>query len=427
MSRATSAASGGVDDQTAEKPTKRALNVLLASAGVSGVGTGVTTVALPLLAASMTDSALEVSLVVFAARLPWLGLAIFSGAIVDRVDRRRLMIRVDVVRGLLQLGLCALVAFDIANLPLVVLCAFLLGCGDTFFESASLAVIPSLVSTVRSNLENANARMQTIRQTYRSFVGPAIGGVLFSLGRAVPAGVDGASYLASALILRKLPPIESPRGAERQRITAGQIVRDVWEGLVWLGQNRRLLVLFVVSGMSNLVFGADMAIFVLFVTRLLGMSAWEFGLLTAGAVAGSVVGSLAFTWLRRWFSLRLILFTALAARAVAFAAIGLMSSAILIWLMMSVVGLATVMWNIVSVSTRQAAVPTELRGRVLSAFRCVIAGSVAIGGLLGGLLADAVGLRAPYLIGGVIMLAVLAVAARPLSVLMREDEQTTES
>ncbi|WP_410673703.1 MFS transporter [Amycolatopsis sp. cmx-4-68] len=413
---------GSAADERARERGKRALAVVLTASGVSGIGTGVTTVALPLLAASMSQSALEVSLVTFAGRLPWLGLAIFSGAIVDRVDRRAVMIRTDLVRCAVQLGLFALLFWDAASLPLLVLCAFLLGCGDTFFDTASQAVLPTLVSESRPELERANSRMQSVRQTCRNFAGPAVGGFLFALGRWVPVLLDGLSFLVSSTILRRLPSIGRPRTGEAERITAGRIVRDVGEGMAWLRRNPRLLVLFAVSGMSNVVFGADMAIFVLFVTRLLGMSDWQFGLLNAGAVVGGIVGSVVFSRLRKRFSLRAVLFSALVVRAVAFAAVGVMSSALAIWFLMTIVGIASVIWNIVSVSTRQAAIPQELRGRVMSCFRCIIVGALAVGAVAGGALADAIGLRWPYLLGGALMLVVVAVSRRSLSKLLAEDE-----
>src|SRR4051812_1809542 len=119
---------------------------LWAAAGISNLGDGVREAAIPLLAASLTQDPRAVAAVAFASRLPWLLFSLISGAVVDRLDRRRVMWQVDTLRALVVTGLAASVLLDSASIPLLVVLAFLLGTGETLFDNAAQALMPALVA-----------------------------------------------------------------------------------------------------------------------------------------------------------------------------------------------------------------------------------------------------------------------------------------
>ncbi len=124
---------------------------------ISTLGDGVRNTVLPLYAASLTRDPVAVSLVSLAAGLPWLLFSLLSGALVDRLDRKRLMWRVDAVRAAVMLCLAIGVASHFARIPMLVGVAFVLGTCETLFANASLAILPSIVA--RDRLEVANSRL----------------------------------------------------------------------------------------------------------------------------------------------------------------------------------------------------------------------------------------------------------------------------
>src|SRR5207237_6562874 len=157
---------------------------LWAAAGVSTLGDGVREAALPLLAASLTHDPGAVAAVTFAGRLPWLLFSLVSGAVVDRVDRKRVMWMVDAGRALTVTALAAAVLLEATSIPLLVIVAFVLGTGETLFDNAAHALMPSVVS--RDRLEEANSRLYAIQISSQEFVGPPVGSFLFG-AVAVPA------------------------------------------------------------------------------------------------------------------------------------------------------------------------------------------------------------------------------------------------
>src|SRR4051794_2155654 len=168
---------------------------LWGAAAVSNLGDGVFLAALPLLAASLSDDPLTVSSVTAALALPWLILALISGALVDRWNRLVVMARVDLARGVLMVVLAGLVVEGLASIPLLVVFAFLLGAAETLFDTAALAALPSLVASTDDQLHRANGRLEGVRTVATEFLGPPLGGALFAASPALPVLADAASFL----------------------------------------------------------------------------------------------------------------------------------------------------------------------------------------------------------------------------------------
>ena len=151
---------------------------------MSNLGDGVTLVAGPLLAATLTRDPRLVAGLAVAQRLPWLLFSLVSGALVDRLDRRRLMVRVDAARcaavGLLGLG----VAADAVGLPLLYAVFFALGTAETLFDNAAVSILPAVVP--RDRLARANGRLLGAQMVANELVAPPLGGLLFATGYARP-------------------------------------------------------------------------------------------------------------------------------------------------------------------------------------------------------------------------------------------------
>ncbi|MEV8377204.1 MFS transporter [Kribbella sp. NPDC056861] len=178
------------------------------AAAISNLGDGAMLAAGPLLVASITDDPLAVGAAAFVQQLPWLLFALFSGALVDRLDRRVVVIAADIFRTAVlgSLGIAVLVGFS--PLWLVYLTLFLLGTAETMADGAAGALLVNAVP--REHLGKANARLTATGTTANQLVGPPIGGLLFALGTGVPLLVDAVTFAAAAALISRVayrPPL----------------------------------------------------------------------------------------------------------------------------------------------------------------------------------------------------------------------------
>ena len=410
---------------------------LWAATTISNLGDGMSVTALPLLAASLTRDPVLVALLHFAQFAPWLLFSLVAGALVDRCDRRQLMWRVDVFRAGVIGAVAVLVAVDRARLPLLFTAAFLLGTAKTLFDNASQALLPSLVE--RRHLARANGRLFGAQILTHQFAGPAVGGALFAATAAAPFVFDAGSYVAAALLValipglyrphRRLPgstgatlpggtrpavtrPAVTTRASDARSVVAG-IRADIADGLRWLWGHRVLRSLALVLGAINLLSEGALAVMVLYSQDVLGVGDVGYGLLmtsfAVGSLAASVVGERAVARCGSGQALVLSLVVMGAGQL----SIGLAAHAVVVAVLSMGVGFATIVWNIITVSLRQALIPDEILGRVNSAYRFIGWGAIPIGALAGGLLADSFGLRAPFVVAGLGTL-VTAVAMSPV-------------
>jgi len=380
---------------------------------ISNLGDGVAIVALPLLAVSLTRNPVLVSLLGVVQYLPWLLFSLISGALVDRLDRRVLMWRTDVFRAVVISAVGLLVVVDWMSLPVLFSAAFLLGTAETLFDNASQAILPSLVE--RDALAKANGRLQGAEVVTNQFVGPPLGGLLFAAAAATPFLLDGASFLAAAVLVALIPGSFRPARAAVASDTpvVRQVRDDIAEGLRWLWRHRVLRTLAMVLGGANLFWWAGESVLVLFAQDVLGLDEAGYGVLLTSFAAGSVAASVTADRLIVWLGSGTALIASLVAMGVCPLIAGLLSSPWLVGVMFVGAGFSTVVWNIITVSLRQSIIPDEILGRVNSAYRFVGWGVIPLGALLGGVLADVFGLRAPFIVGGVGMI-VLAVVMAPI-------------
>lgn len=383
---------------------------LWTATAISTLGDGMYLAGLPLLAAQLTRDPLAVSVVTFASWLPWLLVALLSGALVDRWNRRRVLWTVDLGRCALVGALAVAVWAGWASIWLLAAVGFLLGVGQTLFDSAVLAIIPALVSRERGRLERANGRLGAVMSAGQQLAGPPAGGVLFKLAAWLPFGVDAVSFAASAVLVATL----------RGRFAAGQpeagsprsLRAEIAEGLRFLLAHRVLRALAAMVGAFTLVFMAGVAILVLFAQQELGLGNVGFGLLLAAIAVGGLPGNLLAAAVGQRLRAGIVLIGGILVEAAAWLALGLAPTAWLAGAAMVVVGVVGSFWDVVQLSLRHVLIPDRLLGRVISAFRLVGFGPAPLGALLGGVLGRTLGLRAPFVIGAVV-LALMALLALP--------------
>jgi MFS family permease len=377
----------------------------MVASGFANLADGVLWVALPLLAVQLTRSPLLIAGLTIVARVPWL-LAPVAGAMADRLDRRRTMVRVNLVRTVLLGALALAVAFDVANLAMLYAVALLLGLAETLFDTSAQSLLPAVVA--RDDLTRANSRLFAVELVANTFVGPPLGGLLAAAGMAVALGSPAAAYLVGAgclaLIVGSFRPAGvAPAGSTRFR-------DEVVEGLRFVWRHRVLGPLAVMLGVSNMAFQAAFSVFVLYAVAPgpMGLSETGFGLLLTALGVGSLLG----TWLavpaeRRLGRVRtLVVSVPLFAASLAVPAVTAHPVPVAASFVASGVGI--VLWNVVTVSLRQRITPDRLLGRMNASYRLVGWGTMPLGALAGGVLAETLGLRLTFVVAAVATLAVLA-------------------
>jgi len=376
---------------------------LWTASAVSTVGDGVHYAALALLAASLTRDPLQVSAVVFAGELPVLLLILPGGALVDRWDRRTVMWTVDIFRCIVVAALAAAVLAGWASVPLLAGAGFLLGAGETLFNTAAQAIVPAIVSRDPQRLDRANGRLQGAAIVGQQFIGPPTGGFLFSLAASLPFWINALSFAASSALLAAIPGRFRHQGQANNATTTTTLRTEIIEGLRWLLAHRLLRTIAIMVGVTNLLAGAWLAIFVLFAKDELHVTDAGYGLLLAGFAVGGTLGSVLAARLSQRFGTARVLLAEVVLEGATTVALGLVSNAWLAGALLVVLGFQVIVWNVVSASLRQSLLPDQLIGRVISAYRLISMGTGPLGAILGGVLGRMLGLRAPFLLTGLIL------------------------
>jgi MFS family permease len=365
----------------------RAFTRLQVSAVSAHFADGMSLVAFPLIAASFTSSPLVIGAISAAGTLPWLLTSIHIGALIDRKGAGRLLVNSHAGRAVVFLVLLVLVlapsSFFLLCLGIV---AFLVGVLEVVADNATQTLIPSVVPP--AELPKANARMQLIQNTGLNLVGAPVASALLSVHLAAPLAVITVGYSVATASLRKL--------ANR----AGEQVSDglaVLAGWTHIRQSRALFTLAATTSLLNLALGAVPAILVLYVEHQLHAPTWTYGLLLTslamGTLAGAVVVPLALARTSETFVLRFVLITL----PVPMFAIAVTTS---FWIAAGAqlfIGALEIAWGIVAVSYRQEVVPYELLGRVNAIYRMMAWGSIPVGALLAGALAELTNVSGAYL------------------------------
>ncbi|MFF5171020.1 MFS transporter [Micromonospora sp. NPDC000089] len=381
---------------------------------VSEVGTRISGVAVPLLAAdTLRASVFQISLLSTLAWLPYLLFSLPAGLLADRVDRRRLMIGCDLGRaGLL---LCLPLAALLGHLTLTVLYLVvgLSGVLTVLFTVAYKTTLPTLVSADR--LVEGNARL-TVSEHAAQLVGPTLGGALTGLVGAARTFLGTTlAFAASAVTLLLIrPPRRSPRPAAAPVSARGALV----EGFGFIRRQPILVRLLACTATTNFFAVAIQSLEVTFLVRELHAAPATVGLVfSLGAVGGLATGALAGR-LTRWLGSARVIWVAMAAPGPLYLLLPLARPG---WgLSLYVVGLAAfsanvMLYNVALVSYRQRITPADLLGRVTAAFLWVCFGVIPLGALFGGALGSWYGLRPALMVCALgTWSAALFVVASPL-------------
>jgi MFS family permease len=406
---------------------------LWAASTTSALGSGMVVIAAPLYVASRTSSPLIVSGATGVAWLPWLLFALPGGVLVDRVDRRRLMVAIDWIRVAAMAVLATAIATRHGSIALLYVVAFVVNTGEIVFRSASQAMIPAVVP--RARLERANGWLVGGDTLMQGMLAGPLAGFLFAVAASIPFFVNAGTYVASAILIglvagtyRSSPPppadpapvppdAATPAPADaapgRGEARGMRSVRaEIAEGFRWLMAQRLLRTMYVLIGLLNVTLTAATAVLVLLARERLGLGSVGYGLLftamAAGGVLGSVIGDRLIGWITATWTIRI----GLLIEAGMHLALATSRNAYFVGFALFAFGVHGALWTIVGSSLRQRLTPPEMLGRVGSTGLFVAAGGNCVGALLGGVVAASFGITAPYWIGFVVAIMVSAATWR---------------
>jgi MFS family permease len=380
---------------------------------ISQFGSAISQIAIPLLAATvLAATPFQMGLLTAAETAAFLLIGLPSGVWVDRMHKRPLMIKADVARAVLFATIPVAWWLGILTLTQVLVVALLTGVCTVFFDVAYQSYLPALVS--KDQLVEGNAKLQA-SQSVAVISGPALaGGLVQLLSAATTVLADAVSFAGSALSLARIRTVEPPLQRQAER----NLRKDVAEGLRFVLGNPLLRAITGCTGTANFFNNVYMAIAVLFLVRDVHLTAGAIGLLFTTVGAGGVLGAVTCTWWQRkfgqartiWLSMvvtqpfmLLLPLTAPGWRVALFAASGL------------VFGYGVIVYNVAQVSFRQAICPDRLLGRMNASIRFLVWGTIPLGGLVGGVLGEWIGLRNTMWVGAIgVLSSVLWLLLSPL-------------
>jgi predicted MFS family arabinose efflux permease len=369
----------------------RDFQLLWAGQAVSLLGSQTSKIAYPLLVLAITGSPAKAGIAGFAAMLGYLLFPLPAGGLVDRHDRKRIMISCDAIR-LLAVGSIAVAGWAAHITYVQILVAgFIEGTASVFFGVAQRAALPMLV---HPSQRSAAIGQNEARQNAAQLAGPALGGALFGLSRAAPFAADALSYLASLVTLpfiRAQMQAVSPAGPRSGSGSASAVAAprrlraDLGEGLAWTWRQPFLRYsAFFAASVNILLQVLTLGLIVL--ARREGAPAAEIGIIVGCMGAGGLVGAFVAPWVQRTIPAGLTITGVMWIWAVLLALIVLIRAPLWLCPIVAVLGFVGPSWNVSVQAYRMQITPNELLGRTSSVALQVAWGVIPLGSLLAGFL-----------------------------------------
>jgi MFS family permease len=398
--------------------------ILWISSTVSRFGDGMRFVTLPLLAFGISRNPLAVALVPVMESLPWMFFAPLVAALIDRWEKRRVLIWANLIRGALVLSFALLVLDGRARMVDVYLLALVSPFPQIASDSAAQTVLQAVV--MDDSRESANSRLHTAGTLAEDFIGAPAAGALFALASGVPFVLDSLTFFFSAALLA-LVPLGWPKTAV-ESVTGGpgrtSLLSSVVEGWRALRELRPVMQLALITFVLDLALTAGTAVGAIFARVDVGLTDFQYGLLFSFLAAGGMLGGALSPRLVARFGLMPTLIGAMFVLGGARLVYGFSSGVFLACTAFLLAGIGAFVWHVAWSSFLQRVVPPDLLGRVYSITESVNHAALVGGALLGALVASLVSIRASMVLGGFVVLGCAAVS---LAVFGRRSEPRNTS
>ena len=372
----------------------------LFSAGLgSAAGFAIGQIALTLIVYGNTKSALDVAFIGISFIVATVLFSLVAGVLVDRYERRKLMVLADLARAAALVALAFSLFLIGFNLPIILAVAFILGTFTTLFQPAERALTPEVVGS--DQLATANALVQSTNSIIQSASNSAGGLIYEFLGVTVAISLNAGTFFLSALLIVGISGVAvsaRPKAAGSKRPSIWQ---DAREGLGYIRRNRGLLELTLSSGAANFFLVMVLQFFVIYTETTLKGGGTLFGVLNGLFVLGVAPGAYASTRYKTVrFAGRVYILSGV---AMGFASLGLVAipslvtSSMLIFALGVLLGLLNTTW----LTTVQLIVPSEMQGRYFGVDQLGSTAVIPLGQLLGGIIITASGIGTDYVIAGI--------------------------
>lgn len=360
----------------------RNYRIFFAGQLVSLTGTWMQSVAQGWLVLRLTDSPALLGLVAAAASAPVLLLSLGAGALVDRVEKRRLLLTTQVTAMALAVILAGLTIFGLVQVWHIFVLAFLLGAVNAFDAPARQSFTVEMVG--REDLLNAIALNSSVFNAARS-VGPAIAGLLVAwIGEGLAFALNATSYI---FVILGLLAMRLPRWNPSSQRSRG----DLREGLMYIAGEPVVRSLLLLAAAISLFCFVHIPLLPIFARDILNAGADGLGALAASSGFGALAAAL----LLAQFGDKLPRGRLLATSALVYPGLMIafttMRSLPMAMLILALAGWAGVTTIALTNTLIQSMVPDNLRGRVMSVFTLLLMGASPMGGMLAGVTAQFVG------------------------------------
>jgi MFS family permease len=378
---------------------------------LSNIGSGVSRIAYPLLVLAITGSPAQAGLIGALRALMYIVLILPAGALLDRWNRKQVMLICDTVRAI---GMASIpVAGLLGHLTLAQLyaVAFIEGTFEAFFDIAEVSSVPQVVP--QEQLPAAMSRVQ-VTAGLTTLIGPSLGGTLFAIRSLLPFLADAISYVISVVSLSFIR-VPFQRQRNTTETTARNLRREIGEGLRWLW-NQPLLrsMAFITAG--NIFFGAGQTLIIIVIAQQQHASDATIGLIFGIAGIGTILGAIMVETIRRHFTFAQIIIGVLWLFVVFWLPLATLPSPLILGLLTAATFFIGPFYSVTNVSYRLTITPDELQSRVNSVARLIALGLSPIGQALTGILLQYTGPQTTVLLltAGQVILPLAAMLNRPI-------------
>lgn len=370
---------------------------------VSAVGGGISGIVFPLLILSLTNSPIAAGIARALFSMPYLLFSLPVGALIDRWDRKRVMILCDLGRAVSLASVPVAMYFDVLTVWQLYINAFIEGTLFVFFNIAEVAALPRVVPKVQ--LPQASAQNE-VAFAAANLTGPPLGGLLYqSVSRVFPFIFDAVSYTLSVVSLLF---IKTQFQGEYNAGESRNLRAEIGEGLKWLWSQPLIRFMAFITGGNNFVFAGG-ALILIVLAKDLGAGEAAIGTMFSIGAVGGIAGSILGGQIQKRFTFGQVIISVMIAQALIMPFFAFAPHIIALGVLFALLYMTSPIYNVVQFSYRLALIPDRLQGRVNSTFRLIAFGFQPLGSFLSGVLLEGIGgpLTVLVMAGWLAVLAIL--------------------
>jgi len=383
----------------------RKFSALLVGQIISLLGDVILTAALSLFVFNLTKTATAISYLGIAIVVPNLLFSLFAGVVVDRWNRRIIMIMANLVSCLGLLFIPTLYKLGGLSLSLLYVIVFVWSSSSSFFIPARGAIMPQLFRN-KDNLESANSLMNGAFEATR-LIGFGISGVFIIAFTAIgAAALDSATFLISAVFILAMGTVAFPSRTSNKVNAVSGFLQDISEGLTYVWKHFVIRVVLISSMLGNFFISIGLGFTVVYAENALSTGALGYGILLAASSIGTVTGSLLVgkVKFRKHLGMTLVLTSILIGAAIiSLSPQTSLAAAIPLTIFF---GFCLAIYNVNYLNMLQATVPNKILGRVMSLDQIFTFAILPLSLAIGGPLVDLIGIRTAYLLSGTVIILI---------------------